>query len=70
MNLTERWKTFREFLVDVRKETGKVSWPAKDEVVGTTTVVIVYTAVVGVFLFTVDALITPVINWFFASFGQ
>ena len=26
MNLTERWKTFREFLVDVRKETGKVSW--------------------------------------------
>ena len=43
---------------------------AKDEVVGTTTVVIVYTAVVGVFLFTVDAAITPVINWFFASFGQ
>ena len=51
MNLTERWKTFREFLVDVRKEIGKVSWPAKDEVVGTTTVVIVYTVVVGVFLF-------------------
>ena len=24
MNLTERWKTFREFLVEVRKETGKV----------------------------------------------
>ena len=59
MNLTERWKTFREFLVDVRKETGKVSWPAKDEVVGTTTVVILYTVVVGVFLFTFDATITP-----------
>jgi preprotein translocase subunit SecE len=70
MNLTERWKTFREFLVDVRKETGKVSWPAKDEVVGTTTVVIVYTVIVGVFLFAVDAAFTPVINWFFASFGQ
>ena len=70
MNLTERWKTFREFLVDVRKETGKVSWPAKDEVLGTTTVVIVYTVVVGVFLFAVDAAFTPVINWFFASFGQ
>ncbi|MCL4809599.1 MAG: preprotein translocase subunit SecE [Thermoanaerobaculia bacterium] len=69
MNLTERWKTFREFLVDVRKETGKVSWPARDEVVGTTTVVIIYTAVVGVYLFAVDAMITPVINWFFASFG-
>lgn len=70
MNLTERWKTFREFLVDVRKETGKVSWPAKDEVFGTTTVVIVYTAVVGVFLFVVDAAVTPVINWFFAQFGH
>jgi preprotein translocase subunit SecE len=70
MNLTERWKTFREFLVDVRKETGKVSWPAKDEVVGTTTVVIIYTTIVGVYLFAVDALITPVINWFFASFGS
>ncbi len=70
MNLTERWKTFREFLVDVRKETGKVSWPAQDEVVGTTTVVIVYTVVVGVFLFVVDAAITPVINWFFAQFGH
>ena len=70
MNLTERWKTFREFLVDVRKETGKVSWPAKDEVFGTTTVVIVYTAVVDVFLFVVDAAVTPVINWFFAQFGH
>jgi preprotein translocase subunit SecE len=69
MNLTERWKTFREFLVDVRKETGKVSWPARDEVVGTTTVVIIYTTIVGVYLFAVDAVITPVINWFFASFG-
>ena len=70
MNLTERWQTLREFLVDVGTETGKVSWPARDEVVGTTTVVIVYTVVVGVFLFVVDAAITPVINWFFASFGQ
>jgi preprotein translocase subunit SecE len=70
MNLTERWKTFREFLVDVRKEVGKVSWPAKDEVVGTTTVVIIYTTIVGVYLFAVDAMITPVINWFFASFGS
>lgn len=70
MNLTERWKTFREFLVEVRKETGKVSWPARDEVVGTTTVVIIYTAIVGVYLFAVDAMITPVINWFFASFGS
>ena len=67
--LTERWKQFREFLTDVKKESGKVSWPGKDEVFGTTTVVLVYTAIVGVFLFLVDAAVTPLINKMFAAFG-
>ena len=44
MNFSERWTTFRGFLSDVKKETGKVSWPDRDEVVGTTMVVIVYTS--------------------------
>ena len=70
MNLSEKWTRFREFLTDVRKETGKVSWPAKDEVVGTTTVVLVYTAIVGTFLFLVDAAVTPLVNKLFAAFGS
>jgi preprotein translocase subunit SecE len=69
MNLSEKWTRFREFLTDVRKETGKVSWPAKDEVVGTTTVVLVYTAIVGTFLFLIDAAVTPLVNKLFAAFG-
>ncbi len=69
MSLTDRWKQFREFLTDVKKETGKVTWPGKDEVVGTTVVVLVYTVIVGVFLFAVDTLVTPVINKLFAAFG-
>jgi preprotein translocase subunit SecE len=62
MKLTERWGAFREFLVDVKKESGKVSWPPREEVVGTTTVVIVYTALMGVFLALVDMVVTPLMD--------
>jgi preprotein translocase subunit SecE len=60
--MKQRWQQFREFLSDVRKEAGKVSWPANHEVVGTTTVVIVYTALVGVFLAAIDLVITPLMD--------
>jgi preprotein translocase subunit SecE len=70
MNVTERWHNFREFLSDVKKETGKVSWPGREEVVGTTTVVIIYTALIGVFLFLVDAAVTPLMNKLFTAFGS
>jgi preprotein translocase subunit SecE len=69
MNLSQKWASFHEFLSDVRKESAKVTWPGKDEVVGTTTVVLVYTAIVGVFLFLIDAAITPLVNKLFTAFG-
>ncbi len=69
MNLSQKWASFREFLSDVRKESAKVTWPGKDEVVGTTTVVLVYTAIVGVFLFLIDAAVTPLVNKLFTAFG-
>jgi preprotein translocase subunit SecE len=70
MNLSEKWAGFREFLTEVKKESSKVTWPGKDEVFGTTTVVLVYTAIVGVFLFLVDAAVTPLVNKLFAAFGS
>ena len=48
----------KEFLSEVRSEMRKVSYPSKDEVVGTTIVVIVTSAVFAVFLFAADKLIT------------
>jgi preprotein translocase subunit SecE len=69
MNFSERWTTVRGFLSDVKKETAKVSWPDRDEVVGTTMVVIVYTVLVGIFLFLVDAAVTPLVNKLFSAFG-
>ena len=70
MNLSQKWAGFREFLSDVRKESGKVTWPGKDEVVGTTAVVLVYTVLVGIFLFLVDTAVTPLVNKLFAAFGS
>ncbi len=49
---------------------GKISWPGRDEVVGTTAVVLVYTVIVGTFLFLIDAAVTPLVNKLFAAFGS
>ncbi len=69
MNFSERWTHFREFLGDVKKETAKVSWPDRDEVVGTTSVVVVTVFLFGFFLFLVDAAVTPLVNKLFSAFG-
>ena len=69
MSISDRFTNFRNFLSDVKKETAKVTWPGREEVFGTTTVVIVYTALVGLFLFIVDAAVTPLVNNLFSAFG-
>ena len=69
MTVVDKFRTFRHFLTEVRKEADKVTWPGRDEVIGTTTVVIVYTALVGAFLFLVDAAVTPLFNQLFVAFG-
>jgi len=51
------WKNAKEFLTETRSEMKKVSFPTRDEVVGTTIVVIVTSAIFAVFLFLADQLI-------------
>jgi len=51
------WNKAKEFLSETRSEMRKVSFPSKDEVVGTTIVVIVTSFVFAVFLFLADQLI-------------
>jgi preprotein translocase subunit SecE len=48
----------KEFLSETRSEMRKVSFPSKDEVVGTTIVVVITSFVFAVFLFGADKLIT------------
>ena len=57
LNLQQRFTNFREFLGDVKKEAAKVSWPGRDEVVGTTIVVLVTSVVFAVYLWVADMVI-------------
>jgi len=44
----------RRFLVDVRSELGRVTWPTRREVWATTIVVILTSLVFGVYLWVID----------------
>ena len=51
------WAKFVTFLGEVRTEMRKVSFPTRDEVVGTTIVVIVTSVIFAVYLWIADLLI-------------
>ena len=72
MNPTEKIKVWTEsaktFYNETRSEMKKVSWPARQEVVGTTIVVIVATFFFGLYLGLVDYLLTLGLNWVLAYF--
>ena len=51
------WTKAKEFLSEVRAEMRKVTFPNRDEVVGTTIVVLITSAVFAVFLFIADRVI-------------
>jgi preprotein translocase subunit SecE len=51
------WNKAKEFLAETRSELKKVSFPSRDEVVGTTIVVIVTSFIFAAFLFLADELI-------------
>jgi preprotein translocase subunit SecE len=61
MNPAESIKTWtqnaKQFYLDVRSEMKKVSWPSRQEVVGTTVVVIVAVFFFGFYLGLVDYLL-------------
>lgn len=63
------WGSVREFLRDTNGEMKKVTWPTKNEVVGTTTVVIVATIVFALFLWGCDMVFYKAINFLFTRFG-
>jgi preprotein translocase subunit SecE len=61
MNPAEKIKDWtgrsRQFYGDVRGEVKKVSWPNRDEVVGTTIVVIIAVFFFGLYFFLVDSVL-------------
>jgi preprotein translocase subunit SecE len=61
--------TVREFVRDVMAEMKKVTWPNRNEVVGTTAVVLVATVVFAVYLWGCDILFYKAIDFVFSKFG-
>ena len=59
MSLIDRTK---KYLNDVKVEATKVSWPTRDEVKGSTTVVLVAVFIIGVFIYVVDILISRIVQ--------
>jgi preprotein translocase subunit SecE len=77
MNLAESIKNWtheaKQFYFDVRSEMKKVSWPGRQEVVGTTIVVIIATFFFGLYLGLVDYLLAMgldrVLRYFHVTVG-
>ena len=46
-----------KFLQEVKAELSKVSWSTRHELIGSTSVVIVLTSLIAVFIFLVDAIL-------------
>jgi len=70
MNDKIRWYTrFGNFLKDVRSELKKVTWPARQEVISTTIVVIAATIFFGFYLFLMDVVFSWLIGKVQGLFG-
>jgi preprotein translocase subunit SecE len=67
--IKEWWPTTRDFFRDVWVEMKKVSWPGKNEVIGTTVVVIVACFIFGFYLFIVDQGLSWLIDKLFVASG-
>ena len=68
-SVTGWWGRSRRFLAEVRNEMGRVTWPSQKEVYATTVVVILFSVVMGVYLWGVDLLLTAGIRWVYRSLG-
>jgi preprotein translocase subunit SecE len=73
MNPAESIKTWaqnaKQFYTEVRSEMKKVSWPTRQEITGTTIVVIIATFFFGFYLFAVDQVIGMGVSWLLRHFG-
>lgn len=60
-----------KFLKEVSAELRKVTWPTKDELVGSTMVTIVVSLIVAIFIGIVDRILTLIVHTIFGGgFGS
>ncbi|NOZ62944.1 MAG: preprotein translocase subunit SecE [Calditrichaeota bacterium] len=59
------FRKLNKFIQEVKQEMSKVSWPGKEELKGTTRVVIMVTLVLTLFIFAVDKILEAILNFIF-----
>ncbi len=63
------WNRLKVFLGEVVVETKKVTWPTRQEVVNTTTVVVIASFIFGVYLYVCDFVFLTLTRKVFDIFG-
>jgi preprotein translocase subunit SecE len=69
-DVSGRWNRGRIFLTEVRNELKRVTWPSKTEVYAATVVVILFSIVLGLFLWIVDLILDRAVFTLFQRFNQ
>jgi len=59
----------RRFLSEVRAELGRVTWPTRREVWATTVVVILVSMFFGLYLYSIDMVLSRLVAWAFQKLG-
>ena len=65
----EAWTKSRAFLRETRSEVKKVTFPSRDEVIGTTVVVIIASFIFAIYLWMADLVILKVYEGVYRVFG-
>ena len=53
---------FTNFFKDIKLEMAKVSWPNKDELIGSTVIVLVSLAILSAFIGVCDVVLSKIVN--------
>ena len=68
-SISATFSRMRSFLTETRSEMKKVTFPSREEVVGTTVVVLVASVIFAVFLWIADLIILQVFEWIYQVIG-
>ena len=68
-SLSGWWNRARVFLAEVRNELKRVTWPTRNEVYAATVVVILFSIVLGLFLWIVDLILDRAVFTLFQRFS-
>jgi len=68
--LKQQWTKLSTFLVEVKAELQKTTWPTQKEVRNTTVVVVVFVMICAAYLYVVDVVLQTGMERLFRTFGR